>query len=213
MSTVLHNVLEFTGLVIGVQASLPHGLKYNQLGVTPDIGGWSAGGFEGSADETNVFVTRTANGADNVKVWVTRLHTFERAFPPGGLLYPDQIPFFFSAGSNAGGATAEHLSGVGGVSATVVVTPDVGTSFLENTALAETVQNFSLAAGSLDGQIHNFVNEGSGGGTTAVKVTTLSPAATFTSTSDKASFTLVWNGNLSEWQILGTPRAFTVVGA
>jgi hypothetical protein len=105
--------------------------------------------------------------------------------------------------------TTEHLTGSGGDPA-VAITPGVSTSFLENDT-AESVLDFSLADGTVDGQEHNLVNDAAGD--TAVIVITpdnFRDGATLTSTAGAASGTLIWNAVGGEWHVLGTPRNFTV---
>lgn len=110
-----------------------------------------------------------------------------------------------------GTPTTEHRSGAGGVSPPRPLDPDVDTSFIENSGSSETVQEFTLADGSIDGQIHNIVNESSTG-SQVVRVVpdNLWQATQLTSNTSGASAALIWNANTGNWHILGAPRDFTV---
>lgn len=99
MTTVLKNVLPFSGLVVGVPTSLPHLLNVNTVPVIPDLIGASAGGFTITANATNVTVTRTTGGAA-VNVYVERWHTIEDCEPPGGL--DGLVPFVIESSVGAG---------------------------------------------------------------------------------------------------------------
>jgi hypothetical protein len=103
VTTVLKNVLPFTGLAVAVPASLPHKLNVNSVPVKPQFGALSASGFTVQADATNVTVTRTTGGAD-VDVYVEHWHTIEDCEPPGGL--NALTPFFVESGVNGGGGRA-----------------------------------------------------------------------------------------------------------
>jgi hypothetical protein len=108
VSTILKNILQFTGLVVGVPVSLPHGLNINDVDVKPHIGGANATGFTFTADATNVTATRTADATSGaVDVYVEHWHSIEAALPLPGQL-AGLFPFFFSAGGGGGGgATAD----------------------------------------------------------------------------------------------------------
>ena len=104
MATVLKNVVEFTGLVVGVPALLPHGLNVNGISVAPQLGGANAGGFTVTANATQVTVTRTASAASgDVNIYVEHWHTIEAVVPlPGRLV--GLVPFFFVADGGGGGS-------------------------------------------------------------------------------------------------------------
>jgi hypothetical protein len=108
--------------------------------------------------------------------------------------------------------TTEHLSGAGGTPgpATIPIA-NVATSFLENTFTESTLTFGPLADGSVDGQIHNFVNVSANGmALVRVQITSFEGGLTFmTSTATRANFSVIWNSLASEWQKLGTPLAFT----
>lgn len=114
-------------------------------------------------------------------------------------------------GGGSSAPTTEHRSGAGGVSPPRVLDPSVDTSFLENTGDSETVQIFTLADGSIDGQIHNLVNESSGN-TRVVRVipANLWQGTQLNSTTENASAALIWNANSGAWHVLGSPLDFTV---
>jgi hypothetical protein len=102
MGTVLKNILNYTGLVVGVPVALPHLLNVNGVAKIPRIGGTNAGGFTVTADATNVTVTRTADAQSGaVRVYVEFWHSMEDVEPPGGIP-PGYFPFFFAGGGGGG---------------------------------------------------------------------------------------------------------------
>ncbi len=142
MSTILKNIVAFTGLVIGVPTSLPHQLNLNGLAVKPRMGGASAGGFTVTADATNVTVTRTAGAAVNaVHVYVEYWHTIEQALPGNGLVGLTPI-FFFADGAGGGGGGGSHDPGTQAYfSGTGALTDDV------NATMSLTDWQLSVASG------------------------------------------------------------------
>ena len=114
-------------------------------------------------------------------------------------------------GGGSAGPTTEHVEGQGGVDPAVALDVAVDTSFVANTGDAETSQFFTLADGTVDGQIHNLVNE-STGATRAVRVTPDNlGGGTFISTSNtNASAALIWNAVAGEWRILGAMLGWTL---
>lgn len=110
MGTILKNIVQFEGLVIGVPTALPHRLNVNGRPVTPKIGGGDQSGFDITADDTDVIVTRTGSNAD-VNVYVEYWHTIESVTPlippPGKLI--GLVPLFFASGGG-GGAASQLLS-------------------------------------------------------------------------------------------------------
>ena len=78
----LKNVLAFTGLEIGVPVALPHKLNHrNGRALAPALVVLEANGFDATADERQVTVTRLAAGGAAVNVYVEAWHTIEGAFP------------------------------------------------------------------------------------------------------------------------------------
>ena len=111
-------------------------------------------------------------------------------------------------GPGGGVPTTEHLTGSGGDPA--IPLTNVDTSFLTN-ATSESVLNFTLADGLLDGQIHDIVNDAA----SSSAIIVITPAnfrdgTTITSTAGAASCALIWNAVGGEWHMLGTPRNFTI---
>jgi len=101
-ATILKNILSFTGLVVGVPASLPHLLNVNGTGVYPDIVLPDiVGGFTITADATTVTVTRLTGSPSAVDVYVERWHTIEYVTPPGELA--TKIPFVVAGGVGGSG--------------------------------------------------------------------------------------------------------------
>jgi hypothetical protein len=112
MGTILKNIVQFTGLVIGVPTSLPHRLNVNGRPVMPKIGGGDAGGFTITADTVDVTATRLAGADPDVNVYVEYWHTLESVTPlippPGQLI--GLTPLFFAGGSGGSGAASQLLS-------------------------------------------------------------------------------------------------------
>jgi len=92
VTTVLKNVLNFSGLVVGTPLSIPHLLNVNGVAVAPELVIASAGGYTLAVDTNNVTVTRGTSGGASVNIYVERWHTFEDSEPPGGL--GSLVPFF-----------------------------------------------------------------------------------------------------------------------
>ena len=100
MNTILKNVLQFSGLVIGVPVALPHLLNVNSQSVIPQLVAGNAPGFTIAANATTVTVTRTsATGNDSIGVYVEHWHTIEAVTPPGNLL--GLVPFIIGSGGTA----------------------------------------------------------------------------------------------------------------
>jgi hypothetical protein len=108
MGTILKNILSFTGLLVGVPVSLPHGLSVNGVPVKPQLGGIDAPGFDVVADAVNVTVTRTTATTANVGVYVEHWHTIEDVTPPGGL--ETLTPFFLATGGESGGGAVPQTT-------------------------------------------------------------------------------------------------------
>jgi hypothetical protein len=118
-----------------------------------------------------------------------------------------------AGGGGAGGGcpcppTTEHVSGDGS-SPPIPLNQAVDTSFISSSG-SESNQDFTLADGTVDGQIHNIVNE-------SVNITgiTVTPANLHNGTSigtgfPDASATLIWNAPMGEWFVLGTMLGFSV---
>ena len=98
---VLKNILSFTGLGIGVPASLPHGLNRGTGPATPRLVAANAPGFTITANTINVTVTRTTGGAA-VSVYAELWHTYEDAEPYPGLALAN-FPFVIDANGAGGG--------------------------------------------------------------------------------------------------------------
>jgi len=212
MGTILKNVVRFEGLVIDDPVSLPHLLNVNGRPVAPRIGGANAACFDITADATTITVTRTATSVgDTVDVYVEYWHTFEAVIPQLTSLTGLTPLFFASCGGGGGGApTTEHVSGEGGVDPAVPLDPAVDTSFITNSGASETSQTFTLADGTVDGQIHNIVNDSTG-----IRGVTVTPANLRGGTSigvgfANASAVLMWNDPAGEWVVLGTMLGFTL---
>lgn len=126
MNNVLKNVLRFTGLVVGVPASLPHLLNVNEVPVIPQLVGANVGGFVVTADALNVTVVRQASATSaDVDVYVEHWHTIESVLPPGGL--GSLVPFVLASGQGVADTGIVELfndvlagPGSGSQSATVV---------------------------------------------------------------------------------------------
>lgn len=84
---VLKNVLQFSGLVVGVPTSLPHLLRVNDVPVAPQLILPLKGGYTVTADITNVTVTRLT-GSATLTVYVEHWHTIETVLPETALALP-----------------------------------------------------------------------------------------------------------------------------
>ena len=105
MATILKNIVQFTGLAVGVPMSAPHALNVNGTPVTPQLGGADASGFDVTADTINVTVTRTSGATSgDVNVYVEHWHTIESVTPPNKLI--GLTPFFFAGGGGGSGGFA-----------------------------------------------------------------------------------------------------------
>jgi len=123
-------------------------------------------------------------------------------------------PTIWMGASSAGGGgvapTTEHVGGVGGVDPSVALNPAVDTSFIENTGATETTQDFTLANGTVDGQIHSIVNDSLGTRGVRVLPTSLRGGTTLSVGLPNASLVLIWNATDATWCILGTMLGFTL---
>jgi len=91
MATRLKNIVKFENMVDGVNA-MPHYLNIDNMDQGPDFLVTSLPGFEVSADETNVYVTKDGNSpSDAVDVFVEHWHSFDRFVGSQG--YIDPQPF------------------------------------------------------------------------------------------------------------------------
>jgi len=104
MSTILKNIVRFTGLVIGVPVALPHRLNVNGVPALPRTVEPNTGGFTITANTSNVIVTRTADGAASVDVLVEYWHSIEAVVPlvppPGELA--GLVPWVQQPGAGGG---------------------------------------------------------------------------------------------------------------
>jgi hypothetical protein len=101
--TILKNIVEFTGLAIGVPVSLPHELTLNTIPTVPQFVAENAGGFTVTVDAINVTVTRTEAALSGaVAVYVECWHSIEDVLPPDQLV--GRVPFYVAAGGGGGSA-------------------------------------------------------------------------------------------------------------
>lgn len=110
MTTVLKNIIHFTGLVVGIPTNLPHGLNINGVPVLPQLGGADAHGFTFTANTVNLTAIRLASASGGtVNCYVEHWHTIEALLPPTQLA--GLVPFFFSndgGGSGGGGQAFQY---------------------------------------------------------------------------------------------------------
>jgi hypothetical protein len=118
LGTILKNILQFTGLVVGTPVSLPHKLNVNGVALVPQVVAANQSGFTVTANATNVTVTMTADATtNNVNILCELWHSIEDVEPPGGLsaLFPFVINGSGSGGGGGGGSggiyTATGLEG------------------------------------------------------------------------------------------------------
>ncbi len=104
MSTVLKNILSFTGLVVGVPTSIAHLINVNGLAKKPQLVFANAAGYTITADTINITVTRLSGGAASVNVYCEFWHSIEDAEPPGGIS-PSSLPFTLQSSGGSGSSS------------------------------------------------------------------------------------------------------------
>jgi len=131
MATRLTQILSFTNVGAGQQASLPHQLNVSGRAVVPDIVFRSNGAFTiVSADDEQVTVENTSGGPADCDVWIQYQHSHDRWFGGKGTQQLTPAPFIPAAGGGGGGGgglpTFEMMVATGvavGSTPTVVITP------------------------------------------------------------------------------------------
>jgi hypothetical protein len=106
VTSILKNILRFTGLIVGVPVVQPHNLNLSTSGtplpLLPQFVASDAGGFTVAITNLTVTVTRTAAAATGtVRVYVEHWHTIEEVLPPGNLA--TLVPFLIQPGTGGGG--------------------------------------------------------------------------------------------------------------
>jgi hypothetical protein len=84
------------------------------------------------------------------------------------------------------------------------------TSFVENITGAEAIAVFTLPDGTINGQIHNVVQQSGAAWPVRVDVTNFNEAPTIECVSVHGNISFVWAAPLGQWFVLGTPRNFTI---
>ena len=168
MRTVLKNILQFTGLEVGVPATLPHGLNINGRAMTPNVVTPATGGFTVDVDETEVMVVRTSGG-DALDVYVELWHSIEDARPADGI---SALPFILQPGAGGGGGggdnTLEFLSNTGDLE--VTLDGDVSTSIVQFVEGVPDPITFTLPDSTMDpGFIKRILVIGPGHGVITVE--------------------------------------------
>jgi hypothetical protein len=103
--TILKNVVQFSGLVVGVPTSLPHLINVNGVAVIPQLAAADAPGYTQAnviVDPFNVTVTALPGAPSSVEIYLEHWHTIEDVTPPGNLA--GMVPFMVASGG--GGARA-----------------------------------------------------------------------------------------------------------
>jgi len=102
--STLHQVLTYTLVAAGGQASLPHNINFNGRALIPDIL------FRDDGDFSIVLVTTTAIVVQNnsalaatLNLWLFKLHTLEMEFGARGIQNLNPLPFVPAAGAGGGG--------------------------------------------------------------------------------------------------------------
>jgi hypothetical protein len=151
MATVLKNVLTFTGLAVGVPASLPHLLNVHGVPVKPHLVLPQVGGFFVIADQNNVTVTRLASGGSSVEVYVEHWHTIEDAEPPGSL--GTLTPYILQPGNSGTGQVAISAGTQVAQTGTVVFSNSNNISFgmSNNSVVTASAALGGIAAGTQTG--------------------------------------------------------------
>ncbi len=104
MGTILKNVLQFTGLVVGVPAVLPHRLNVNGIPVLPDLVAANGPNYTIVASATNITITRTAPAAAAVDIYIEHWHTFEDVIPKTPTpTFIGLTPFIIASGDGGSG--------------------------------------------------------------------------------------------------------------
>ena len=106
MGIKIESIVQFTNLAVGVPVALPHGLVNPPRNLVPDLLVPNEGGFQVTADDIDITVTRLADDSpDAVDVWASSWHTMRREFgstqpqpgiQPDGSLVPQ--PFVINQG-------------------------------------------------------------------------------------------------------------------
>ena len=112
MTSILKNILRFTGLIVGVPVVQPHNLNLSTSGtplpLLPQFVASDAGGFTVAITNLTVTVTRTAAASTGtVRVYVEHWHTIEEVLPPGNLA--TLVPFLIQPGTGGGGGGSTIL--------------------------------------------------------------------------------------------------------
>lgn len=171
MPPILKNRLAFTGLSIGVPASLPHLLNIIGLGnVTPKLvlGDKGGAGFTITADDVNVTVTRGVTAPDNIIVYVEYWHTYEDAQPVGASsIATSAWPVVVVGGGGGGGTGSGNFAieaGTQSVDAgTVIFADSNGLSFAMSgssqiTASMDALRSVVAGGGTVTGPGVTFSN-------------------------------------------------------
>jgi len=107
MADQLRNILQFTGLVVGVPSVQSHNLVVQGVAVAPDEYYPNVGGFTIAVTATTVTVTRTASATGgDVSIILKYWHTVDRIFGPHGPSQPTELtgsPFTSTPGVSSGG--------------------------------------------------------------------------------------------------------------
>lgn len=103
MSTILKNILTFSGLAIETPSSQAHLLNINGVAKTPRLLIPNGDGYTITADSTNVTVTRLTGAPNSVKIYCEMWHSIEDCEPAGGIS-PSDFPLVASGGGSSGGS-------------------------------------------------------------------------------------------------------------
>jgi len=122
MATQLINIVQFTGLTVGVPVITAHGLNQDGRALVPDVVLPNLGGFVITADDTNVTVTRPSAAVGTaVNVWAFQWHTILRNFgpynpPPNSALNGNLLPqpFIVDHGSSGLVGACYNVTAVNG---------------------------------------------------------------------------------------------------
>ena len=99
MSTIVKNLVQFTGLAIGVPTALPHLINIDGIAKLPRIVA-PPDGVTVTADPVNLTVTRQSGGPASADIYCEYWHSCEDAQPPDGIS-PSLFPII------VGGATSD----------------------------------------------------------------------------------------------------------
>lgn len=217
MSSTLKNILQFTGLAIGVPSVQPHLIMVNNLAKVPRLVASNAGGYTITADATNVTVTRLAGGSASVNIYCEAWHSYEDAEPLPNGISSSLFPFVIAGTSTSGGGGSDGIEVVqlDGVTP-AVIDPAIATTILQATS-PQGACIATLAAGADGFQKRIILDVADNVTSVTIEAgTDLNFVATNGSVGDPSlagSIELVWSDDLGAWAPCGAAVNFLATGS